>query len=173
MGKETSGATSIQSTGRLTWREEPVLDVGESVRGRLSEESQRSSPPGRIPKSVRLRGAWLTAPERKPRYQYNTQKKVIVVKGDEVIFSKFSWPKNVKTNYVIWGTGKEGQPREYYTLDSILFLLNNVHLSHPVYVRRAATENILVVRRPDRKRSTCIPKWGNINTIKYRQKRTT
>lgn len=35
-------------------------------------------------------------------------------------------------------TGKEGQPREYYTLDSILFLLNNVHLSHPVYVRRAA-----------------------------------
>uniref|UniRef100_A0A8C9LF70 Cell division cycle 73 n=1 Tax=Pavo cristatus TaxID=9049 RepID=A0A8C9LF70_PAVCR len=70
--------------------------------------------------------------------QYNTQKKEIVVKGDEVIFGEFSWPKNVKTNYVIWGTGKEGQPREYYTLDSILFLLNNVHLSHPVYVRRAA-----------------------------------
>ncbi|KAI6064107.1 Parafibromin [Aix galericulata] len=72
--------------------------------------------------------------------QYNTQKKEIVVKGDEVIFGEFSWPKNVKTNYVIWGTGKEGQPREYYTLDSILFLLNNVHLSHPVYVRRAADE---------------------------------
>ncbi|XP_067893811.1 parafibromin [Heterodontus francisci] len=83
--------------------------------------------------------------------QYNIQKKEIVVKGDEVIFGEFSWPKNVKTNYVIWGTGKEGQPREYYTLDSILFLLNNVHLSHPVYVRRAATENIPVVRRPDRK----------------------
>ncbi|KAM4642150.1 parafibromin [Discoglossus pictus] len=70
--------------------------------------------------------------------QYNIQKKEINVKGDEVIFGEFSWPKNVKTNYVIWGTGKEGQPREYYTLDSILFLLNNVHLSHPVYVRRAA-----------------------------------
>nr|5YDE_A Chain A, Parafibromin [Homo sapiens] len=83
--------------------------------------------------------------------QYNIQKKEIVVKGDEVIFGEFSWPKNVKTNYVVWGTGKEGQPREYYTLDSILFLLNNVHLSHPVYVRRAATENIPVVRRPDRK----------------------
>ncbi|CAN2391883.1 Cell division cycle 73, partial [Pristimantis euphronides] len=83
--------------------------------------------------------------------QYNIQKKEINVKGDEVIFGEFSWPKNVKTNYVIWGTGKEGQPREYYTLDSILFLLNNVHLSHPVYVRRAATENIPVVRRPDRK----------------------
>ncbi|KAF3858712.1 hypothetical protein F7725_011913 [Dissostichus mawsoni] len=83
--------------------------------------------------------------------QYNIQKKVIVAKGDEVIFGEFSWPKNVKTNYIIWGTGKEGQPKEYYTLDSILFLLNNVHLAHPSYVRRAATENIPVVRRPDRK----------------------
>lgn len=39
---------------------------------------------------------------------------------------------------VILSTGKEGQPKEYYTLDSILFLLNNVHLPHPSYVRRAA-----------------------------------
>uniref|UniRef100_A0A3Q2UJ69 Parafibromin n=1 Tax=Fundulus heteroclitus TaxID=8078 RepID=A0A3Q2UJ69_FUNHE len=70
--------------------------------------------------------------------QYNIQKKEIVAKGDEVIFGEFSWPKNVKTNYIIWGTGKEGQPKEYYTLDSILFLLNNVHLPHPSYVRRAA-----------------------------------
>uniref|UniRef100_A0A8C9U669 Cell division cycle 73, Paf1/RNA polymerase II complex component, homolog (S. cerevisiae) n=1 Tax=Scleropages formosus TaxID=113540 RepID=A0A8C9U669_SCLFO len=83
--------------------------------------------------------------------QYNIQKKEIVAKGDEVIFGEFSWPKNVKTNYVIWGTGKDGQPKEYYTLDSILFLLNNVHLPHPSYVRRAATENIPVVTRPDRK----------------------
>ncbi|EHB12236.1 Parafibromin [Heterocephalus glaber] len=81
--------------------------------------------------------------------QYNIQKKEIVVKGDEVIFEEFSWPKNVKTNYVVWGTGKEGQPREYYTLGSILFLFNNVHLSHPVYVRRAATENIIMVDRKD------------------------
>lgn len=82
-----------------------------------------------------------------------------------------------------FSTGKEGQPKEYYTLDSILFLLNNVHLPHSSYVRRAAvsglqklsnlsffpafffflhhvvdlsvsclqTENIPVVRRPDRK----------------------
>uniref|UniRef100_A0A2I3HB65 Parafibromin n=1 Tax=Nomascus leucogenys TaxID=61853 RepID=A0A2I3HB65_NOMLE len=67
--------------------------------------------------------------------QYNIQKKEIVVKGDEVIFGDLGdW---------------KGRPT--YTLDSILFLLNNVHLSHPVYVRRAATENIPVVRRPDRK----------------------
>ncbi|XP_045397219.1 parafibromin-like [Lemur catta] len=83
--------------------------------------------------------------------QHNIQKKEIVVKRDEVIFGELSWPKNVKTNYAIWGTGKEGHPKEYYTLDSILFLLRNVHLSYPVYVRRAATENIPVVKRPDRK----------------------
>lgn len=35
--------------------------------------------------------------------QYNIQKKEIVAKGDEVIFGEFSWPKNVKTNYIIWG----------------------------------------------------------------------
>lgn len=35
--------------------------------------------------------------------QYNIQKKEIVAKGEEVIFGEFSWPKNVKTNYVIWG----------------------------------------------------------------------
>ncbi|KAI2520770.1 cell division cycle 73 [Homo sapiens] len=80
--------------------------------------------------------------------QYNIQKKEIVVKGDEVIFGEFSWPKNVKTNYVVWGTGKEGQPREYYTLDSILFLLNNVHLSHPVYVRRAAWRDLGSLQPP-------------------------
>uniref|UniRef100_A0A7N6FLJ5 Parafibromin n=1 Tax=Anabas testudineus TaxID=64144 RepID=A0A7N6FLJ5_ANATE len=74
--------------------------------------------------------------------QYNIQKKEIVAKGDEVIFGEFSWPKNVKTNYIIWGTGKEGQPKEYYTLDSILFLLNNVHLPHPSYVRRAAVSHL-------------------------------
>lgn len=34
---------------------------------------------------------------------YNIQKKEIVAKGDEVIFGEFSWPKNVKTNYIIWG----------------------------------------------------------------------
>ena len=38
----------------------------------------------------------------------------------------------------VFSTGKDGAPKEYYTLDSILFLLKNVQLSHPIYVRRAA-----------------------------------
>lgn len=48
-------------------------------------------------------------------------------------------------------SGKEGTPKEYYTLECLLFLLKHVQLTHPVYVRQAATENIPVVRRPDRK----------------------
>ncbi|XP_064649629.1 parafibromin-like isoform X2 [Lineus longissimus] len=83
--------------------------------------------------------------------QYNIQKKEIHEKDEQVIFGEFAWPKAAKTNYLIWGTGKDGIPKEYYTLDCILFLLKNVHLAHPLYVRQAAAANVPVVRRPDRK----------------------
>ncbi|KAI8518518.1 accessory factor associated with RNA polymerase II [Branchiostoma belcheri] len=83
--------------------------------------------------------------------QYNINKKEIIERDDEVIFGDFSWRKDVKTNYLIWGTGKDGTPKEYYTLESILFLLKNVHLAHPIYVRRAAADSIPVITRPDRK----------------------
>ncbi|KAK3757491.1 hypothetical protein RRG08_050374 [Elysia crispata] len=83
--------------------------------------------------------------------QYNVSKKEIVEKDDQVIFGEFAWPKNARTNYVAWGTGKFGVPKEYYTLDSILFLLKNVSLQHPLYVKEAVEANINVVRRPDRK----------------------
>lgn len=48
-------------------------------------------------------------------------------------------------------SGKDGAPRDYYTLECLLFLLKNVQLQHPVYVRQAAADSIPVVRRPDRK----------------------
>ncbi|KAJ8299987.1 hypothetical protein KUTeg_021506 [Tegillarca granosa] len=83
--------------------------------------------------------------------QYNVEKKEIIEKDDQVIFGDLAWASNVKTNYVIWGTGKDGIPKEYYTLDCILLLLKNVHLAHPLYVREAAAANVPVVRRPDRK----------------------
>ncbi|RZF34888.1 hypothetical protein LSTR_LSTR012885 [Laodelphax striatellus] len=83
--------------------------------------------------------------------QYNVNKKEIIERDNQIIFGEFSWPKNVKTNYLMWGSGKDGAPKEYYTLECLLFLLKNVTLSHPVYVRQAAAENIPVVRRPDRK----------------------
>ncbi|XP_050507175.1 parafibromin [Diabrotica virgifera virgifera] len=83
--------------------------------------------------------------------QYNVNKKEIIERDGQIIFGEFSWPKNVKTNYLIWGSGKDGTPKEYYTLECLLFFLKNITLSHPVYVRQTAAETIPVVRRPDRK----------------------
>ncbi|XP_068628382.1 parafibromin [Battus philenor] len=83
--------------------------------------------------------------------QYNVNKKEIIERDNQIIFGEFSWPKNVKTNYLMWGSGKEGYNKEYYTLECLLFILKNTHLTHPVYVRQAAAANIPAVRRPDRK----------------------
>jgi len=83
--------------------------------------------------------------------QYNINKKEIVEKDDQIIFGEFAWPKSAKTNYVIYGTGKDGVAKEYYTLDSILYLLRNITLQHPLYVREAVAAEINVIRRPDRK----------------------
>lgn len=83
--------------------------------------------------------------------QYNVNKKEIVEKNNQIIFGEFSWSKNVHTNFLMWGTGKDGSQKEYYTLECLLFFLKNISLSHPVYVRQAAAENIPVVHRPDRR----------------------
>jgi len=83
--------------------------------------------------------------------QFNMQRKTIVERDGQVIFGEFSWPKTVKTNYVEWGTGKDGTAKDYYTLECLLYLLKNITLQHPVYVRQAASEDIPIVRRPDRK----------------------
>ncbi|CAG5126553.1 unnamed protein product [Candidula unifasciata] len=83
--------------------------------------------------------------------QFHINKKEIVEQDDQIVFGEFAWAKNAKTNYVIYGTGKDGVPKEYYSLDSILFLLRHVQLQHPLYVREAVAANISVVRRPDRK----------------------
>ncbi|XP_058790580.1 parafibromin [Phymastichus coffea] len=82
---------------------------------------------------------------------YNVNKREIIERDKQIQFGEFSWPKNVKTNYLTYGSGKDGAPKEYYTLECLLFLLKHVQLTHPVYVRQAAAENIPVVRRPDRK----------------------
>ncbi|CAG9575725.1 unnamed protein product [Danaus chrysippus] len=83
--------------------------------------------------------------------QYNVNKKEIVERDNQVIFGEFSWPKNVKTNYIMWGSGKEGSDKEYYTLECLLYILKNITLPHPMYVKQAAAANIPPVRRPDRK----------------------
>lgn len=83
--------------------------------------------------------------------QYNINKKEIIERDGQIIFGEFSWPKNVKTNYLKYGSGKKGAPKEYYTLECLLYILKNVGLQHSVYVRQAAAEDINAVNRPDRK----------------------
>ena len=35
--------------------------------------------------------------------QYNINKKEIIERDGQIIFGEFSWPKNVKTNYLKYG----------------------------------------------------------------------
>lgn len=37
--------------------------------------------------------------------QYNVNKKEIIERENQIIFGEFSWPKNVKTNYLTYGWG--------------------------------------------------------------------
>jgi parafibromin len=43
----------------------------------------------------------------------------------------------------LYRSGKDGAPKEYYTLECLLFLLKNVTLTHPVCVRQAAVSMCL------------------------------
>ncbi|XP_046685436.1 parafibromin-like [Homalodisca vitripennis] len=83
--------------------------------------------------------------------QYNVNKEDIIERNNLIIFGELSWDKNVKTNYLMWGSGKNGEPKEFYTLECLVFLLKHVTLPHSTYVRQAVAEGIPVVRRPDRK----------------------
>lgn len=95
-----------------------------------------------------------------------------------LILSKIILKQHVSysNHYLFFSSGKEGNDKEYYTLECLLFILKNIQLTHPVYVRQAAVSrhvsvlefpqhentapksnnllqaaNIPAVRRPDRK----------------------
>lgn len=79
--------------------------------------------------------------------QYNIQKKEIIEREGQIIFGEFSWPKNVKTNYLKYGSGKKGAAKEYYTLECLLYILKNVGLQHSVYVRQVKFFDHLFLRK--------------------------
>ncbi|XP_060862787.1 parafibromin-like [Metopolophium dirhodum] len=83
---------------------------------------------------------------------YNTNKKEIIFKDNYILFGDLYWPETVNTNFLKFGSGKDGAPKEYYTLQCLLFLLNNVTLAHPAYVQHAVAKNIPYIKRPDRKK---------------------
>ena len=68
-----------------------------------------------------------------------------------IIFGDYGWPTETKTLYTIWNSGKDGGTRDYYTLETLLFFLQNSQMPHPQYTREAVEKNVPVVRLPDRK----------------------
>ncbi|KAK9874633.1 hypothetical protein WA026_005461 [Henosepilachna vigintioctopunctata] len=94
-------------------------------------------------------GMWLGPVHMSPmEYQYN--------RFDAILYAAFS--PILRDKAVAWtvyatekGSGKGGTPKEYYTLECLLFILKNTLCTHTVYVKQAAAVNIPAVRRPDRK----------------------
>ncbi|CAG2102011.1 unnamed protein product [Medioppia subpectinata] len=74
--------------------------------------------------------------------QYNVNKKEIVEKSNLICFGEYCWPKTVKTNYLIYSSSRDGPNKGYYTLECLLFFLKNIQLQHPAYVKQAASEEI-------------------------------
>lgn len=82
---------------------------------------------------------------------FHTDKKEYTIENDRFIFNDVAYPKDTKTNYLIYGTGKDNTPKDYYTLESIAFLLQNVELQHANYVKKAGEKGIPAISRPDRR----------------------
>lgn len=65
--------------------------------------------------------------------QYNVNKKEIIEREGQIIFGEFSWPKNVKTNYLVYGY-------IFFTLLSFPFQLllssRNLIFCHQIRERR-------------------------------------
>ncbi|CAF1152172.1 unnamed protein product [Rotaria sp. Silwood1] len=83
--------------------------------------------------------------------QFTIENKEYTIENDRFVFNDLAYTKDIKTNYLVYGTGKDNTPKDYYTLESIVFLLKNVDLQHANYVKKAAEKGIPAISRPDRK----------------------
>lgn len=53
--------------------------------------------------------------------QYNINKREIVERDDQINFGEFSWPKNVKTNYLKYGYGHSSSFRSLLSWNPSMF----------------------------------------------------
>ncbi|VDP94776.1 unnamed protein product [Echinostoma caproni] len=91
---------------------------------------------------------------------YHINERAFVETDTEIIFGDFAWPKTTKTNFQVW---RDGAPKDYYTLESVVYLLRNKDLQHVQYVRQAANAKVPAVLLPDR-RDLLAYLTGEINT---------
>lgn len=78
--------------------------------------------------------------------EFALDKKPIKEKDDFIIFGDIAFPKDVKTNFRIYG-----KTNEYYTLESLYCFFQKRDLVHTAYVKEAAGKQLQPVTRPDRK----------------------
>eukprot|EP01137_Pigoraptor_chileana_P022710 Opistho-2@87903 len=76
--------------------------------------------------------------------EFSSQNRPIVQDGDRVVFGDVAWPKSVQTNYKSALGG-------LYTLEALLFFLQNATLPHPQYVAAGSQAQVAVVSLPDRR----------------------
>ncbi|CAF5006353.1 unnamed protein product, partial [Rotaria socialis] len=69
--------------------------------------------------------------------QFIIENKEYTTENDRFVFNDLAYMKDVKTNYLVYGTGKDNTPKDYYTLESIAFLSKYVDLQHANYVKKA------------------------------------
>ncbi|CAF5183715.1 unnamed protein product, partial [Rotaria magnacalcarata] len=69
--------------------------------------------------------------------QFIIENKEYTTENDRFVFNDLAYMKDVKTNYLVYGTGKDNTPKDYYTLESIVFLSKYVDLQHANYVKKA------------------------------------
>ena len=88
--------------------------------------------------------------------QYTIGKKLIESRDGLVFLGDFCWDIKSETNYMVYGTGRDGQPKEFYSIETILFFLENADkLSHPHYVK-VSLLNALNVLKHSKGRSSKI-----------------
>jgi len=72
------------------------------------------------------------------------------------VFDNLAYPTKTKTNYKMYtaasakAKNQSVMNTEYYTLESLVYLYQNITLAHSIYMRQAQKDNIAVTKRPDR-----------------------
>ena len=82
---------------------------------------------------------------------YNLHRKEIVERDEFIIFDQSAFPRSTKTNYQIFKAGVDKTPKDYYTLETLLFLLKHASLIHAHYLPKANNAKIPPIRFPDRR----------------------
>lgn len=83
--------------------------------------------------------------------EYTVNKSEVVARGDQFIFGEVSFPRTVKTSWVMCSmhSCKVGYEKEFYTLECLVFLLQCGHLPYRGYVNHANSMKKPCVRQPD------------------------